>query len=246
MRYLILSDIHANIQALEAVLGEAAGRYDSVAFCGDYIGYGANPHEVLEWARREVAMHVRGNHDKSVEELKATEGYNPLATAAILWSIEALTQAEHEWLRALPGGPVWTDGFGLCHGSPADEDEYLIGSEDLLDIELALERPVCFYGHTHKQDGWRGQRGHWRRLPVPALSESESLLEIDPESIYLINPGSVGQPRDRDPRAAYALWDSDARLLTFKRVIYDVRAAQQRILESGLPEELAARLELGR
>jgi predicted phosphodiesterase len=246
MRYLILTDIHGNIDALEAVLRDALGRYDEVVCCGDLVGYGASPAEVIDWVRQEAAVVVRGNHDRAVWETGLKETFNHAAYAAIEWCLKQLSPADVEWLRQLPSGPVWPYDFGLAHGSPLDEDQYLIFAEDVIGLELEFQRKLLFFGHTHRQGGWIWQHQGVQPAPAPGLRETQRVLDVQPDVHYLINPGSVGQPRDRDPRAAYAVWDSQQRLLTLRRVIYDVRAAQKRILAAGLPQSLAERLASGR
>jgi diadenosine tetraphosphatase ApaH/serine/threonine PP2A family protein phosphatase len=246
MLRLIVSDIHSNLEALEAVLRDAAGCYDEIVCCGDLTGYGASPGEVIAWAREEVAVTVRGNHDRAVYDDSALSFFQADAAAAVRWTRSILSAGEVDWLRALPQGPLWRDGYGVAHGSPQDEDEYLAFNEDVEQIDRALMRPLCFIGHTHVQGGWIWERGGMLRPPVPGPGAKSRSMEIDPGYLYLINPGSVGQPRDRDPRAAYALWDDEDRLLSFRRVAYDLRSAQSRMLAEGLPEPLAERLSFGR
>ncbi len=246
MRRLILSDIHGNLEALEAVSNDARGRYDEVLCCGDIVGYGASPHEAIVWMQRSGASIVRGNHDRAAWEPGVRESFTPSARTAAAWCAQVLGEEDLAWLRALPPGPLWRDGFGLVHGSPDDEDAYLEYTTDLRGIDQLLQRRLCFLGHTHVQRGWQWQPGGIRLLPVPAPEESECVVELDPDSLFLINPGSVGQPRDYDPRAAYAIWDAAAASLTFRRVAYDIGSAQRRIMAAGLPESLALRLAIGR
>lgn len=249
MRRLILSDIHSNLEALEAVLHDAQGSYDEILCCGDFVGYCANPVEVIDWARESVSLMVRGNHDRGCAGVSAgadLADFNLPARVATFWTRSQIREEHAEWLQALPAGPVYGEEFQLCHGSPADEDEYLLSSSLVEPMDQFLLRPVCFVGHTHQQGGWSWQRGGLVPLSRPSLTEAQRVIDLDPDYLYLINPGSVGQPRDRDPRAAYALWDSEEHLLTLRRVKYDIRAAQSRILEAGLPELLAERLTQGR
>ena len=149
MRHLILTDIHGNIDALEAVLRDASGRYDEVVCCGDLVGYGASPAEVIEWVRQEAAYIVRGNHDRAVWEEGLKETFNLAAQAAIEWCLKAIHPADIEWLRQLPCGPLWPYDFGLAHGSPLDEDEYLAFVEDVVGLEQHFQRNLLFIGHTH-------------------------------------------------------------------------------------------------
>jgi diadenosine tetraphosphatase ApaH/serine/threonine PP2A family protein phosphatase len=246
MRHLILTDIHGNIDALEAVLRDASGHYDEVVCCGDLVGYGASPAEVIEWVRQEAAFVVRGNHDRAVWEDGLKDTFNRAAHAAIEWCLKKLDPADIEWLRQLPTGPVWPYDFGLAHGSPLDEDEYLAFAEDVIGLERVFERRLLFFGHTHVQGGWIWEREGVQPAPAPGPRERQRVLQVHADIHHLINPGSVGQPRDHDPRAAYAVWDSESRLLTLRRVVYDIRSAQNRILAAGLPASLAMRLANGR
>ena len=242
MRRLILSDIHGNVEALEAVARDARGRYDEVVCCGDIVGYGASPREAIAWVRASAARVVRGNHDRAVWEPSVKESFTSSARTAAEWCAQILSAQDLEWLRGLPAGPVWGDEFGLVHGSPADEDAYLEFITDVRGIGQLLERSLCFLGHTHVQGGWQWQPGGIRRLRVPSPEEFERVLDLEPDALYLINPGSVGQPRDHDPRAAYAIWDAAERLLSYRRVAYDIESAQRRIVAAGLPPSLALRL----
>lgn len=245
MRYLILSDIHANREALDAVLADAEGLYGRIVCCGDIVGYGADPKFVLEWFRNNATDIVRGNHDKACCGLDDLEWFNPAAKLSALWTMEELGEIEVEYLRALPKGPLLSNGFEVVHGSPLDEDEYLISIFDTAHVRPYLEADVTFFGHTHLQGGfsWRGPRMF--KLDRPGESETERVHQLEPAHVYLINPGSVGQPRDRDPRAAYALYASEERTVTFRRVEYDLASAQGKIRRAGLPEFLAERLGLG-
>ena len=246
MRYLVLSDIHSNWEALEAVVQDAAGRYEQALCCGDLVGYGADPNRVSEWAREHCAVVVRGNHDKASTGLEDPEWFNPVARAAALWTQDTLTPENREYIRALARGPVELDGFQLLHGAPFDEDEYVFALNEAEQAFGYLERRLAFFGHTHMQGGFIWSRTRIETLPrVPARS-TRQVAEIDPQCGYLVNPGSVGQPRDGDPRAGYALYDSEAQLLSWCRVSYDVESARKKILEAGLPPILADRLPMGR
>ena len=246
MRRLILSDIHGNLEALEAVSNDARGRYEEVVCCGDIVGYGASPSEAIAWIRQSGASIVRGNHDRAAWEPGVKDTFTPSARTAAAWCAEVLSEQDLAWLRDLPVGPIWRDDFGLVHGSPEDEDAYLEYTTDVRGIDRLLQRRVCFLGHTHVQGGWQWLPGCIRRVRVPSAWETQCVVELDPQTPYLINPGSVGQPRDNDPRAAYAVWDAAAASLTFRRVAYDIDSAQRRIVAAGLPESLALRLTLGR
>jgi diadenosine tetraphosphatase ApaH/serine/threonine PP2A family protein phosphatase len=245
MRRLIVSDIHANIEALNGVLKDAGGLYDEIVCCGDLVGYGASPAEVVDWARERVALIVRGNHDRVCAGLEDHGWFNSKAQAAASWTAGQLDRAQLDWLAALPAGPLLEESFVLAHGSPADEDAYLLDYEEVYPLSEMLLRPICFIGHTHFQGAWTWYKDNLYALQGPAANRGEMIHELRPTYQYLINPGSVGQPRDRDPRASYAIWDSDRRELQFRRTAYDVASAQKRIVDAGLPSFLAERLAIG-
>jgi predicted phosphodiesterase len=246
VRYLVVSDLHANRQALEAVARESAGRYDRALCCGDLIGYCADPNPVIEWVRDNCSAVVRGNHDRASTGQEDLEWFNPVARQAALWTQQALTPENTEYVRALAKGPLDIEGFQLAHGSPHDEDEYVIGADEASQAFEYLECRLAFFGHTHLQGGFIWNRSRVETISRVSLRCRRELLEIDPACAYLINPGSVGQPRDGDPRAAYAIYDSDAAMVAYYRVEYDIEAAQKSIRASGLPAILADRLSAGR
>lgn len=246
MRYLILSDLHANWEALDAVLHDAAGRYDQVLCCGDVIGYGADPNAVVDWVRAHCSVTVRGNHDKASVGLDDLEWFNPVAKNAAFWTQRTLTPENADWVRALPTGPVDVEDFQLLHGSPTDEDEYVIAANEAGQAFGYLQRRIAFFGHTHVQGGFIWNHSRVETIPRLGARSERQVLEIDPDCAYLLNPGSVGQPRDGDPRAAYAVFDSAARMIAYFRTPYDIAAAQRKIRDAGLPDVLADRLSLGR
>jgi predicted phosphodiesterase len=245
VRYLILSDIHANWQALEAVLEHAAGKYDCVLCCGDLVGYGADPNRVIDWSRENVQGIVRGNHDKGCAGLDDLDWFNNAARSSARWTQAVLSEANLEYLERLPRGPLALDGFSLVHGSPLDEDEYVLSDADVAGVSGYLEAPLYFFGHTHMQRGFRLSHPSVWYLGHVGQDQERRRFELEPRYAYLINPGSVGQPRDRDPRAAYAIYDSESRVVTLCRSRYDIPGAQARILQAGLPAHLADRLALG-
>lgn len=244
MPYLILSDLHANREALEAVLRDASGRYDRILCLGDVVGYGADPNHAVEWVRANAAAVIRGNHDRICVDDDSIEDYNYAAQASAQWTRGALTTENSAYLRNLARGPLRIDGFDLCHGSPLDEDEYLIDPGDVAPLRQELDARLTFFGHTHLQGGFLIARGGIKRFTPGSLREGE-VLEIGPDHYYLINPGSVGQPRDLDPRAAYAIYSPDQRAIEFHRVGYDIDSAAGKILDAKLPPVLAARLYEG-
>ena len=236
MRYLIISDIHANWQALEAVLAAAAGQYEQILCCGDLVGYGAHPNRVVEWARSAVAVLIRGNHDRACAFEEDLEWFNPVARTSTLWTRSVLTAPNRLWLRELAQGPRGVGDFQLIHGSPRDEDEYVISLEEFRDAFGHLEARVAFFGHSHVQCACSWFGGRYRMLGP------ESTFVTGGSAAWLINPGAVGQPRDRDPRAAYALFDSASGEVRLMRTKYDVEAARRAILQAGLPPRLGDRL----
>ncbi len=245
MRYLILSDIHANWEGLEAALEHAAGKYDKVLCCGDLIGYGADPNPVIEWVRTHAAGVVRGNHDKASVGLDDLEWFNPVARAAAVWTQHELTLENAEYVRNLPRGPLTFEGFQMVHGSPLDEDEYVVTERDVEQLAPYLDSEVSFFGHTHLQGGFQCHRNGVVAFGGVDDDAQDRAVELETDVSYLINPGSVGQPRDGDWRAAYAVYQPETRLVTLYRAEYDVASAQKKILKAGLPELLAARLEAG-
>jgi predicted phosphodiesterase len=238
MRYLIVSDLHANWEALQAVIEDAAELYDKIACCGDVVGYGADPDLVTEWVRANVSAIVRGNHDKACAGLEDLEWFNPAARASALWTQSVADPGNLEYLRRLARGPENCNGFQLIHGSPVDEDEYLLTDREVNDIAPYLDTEVTFFGHTHVHTGFLCHRNGVKVLQQEAIERENDVR-------YLINPGSVGQPRDNDPRAAYVLHDTELKTIEFRRVAYDVERAQKKILQAGLPDLLARRLATG-
>ena len=246
MRYLILSDLHANWHALEAVVRAAEGQYDQALCCGDLVGYGADPNPVAEWVRAHCTVVVRGNHDRSCTGLDGLEWFNPVARQAALWTQQKLTEENAGYIRALPKGPLLVGNFELVHGAPYDEDEYVMASGEAAEAFGYLERRVVFFGHTHVQGGFIWNHSRVESIPRTLPGSDTQAMIVDSECAYLINPGSVGQPRDGDPRAASLLYDSDSQVVTFCRTDYDVEAAQRQIYEAELPPILADRLSVGR
>src|SRR5437588_1330344 len=251
MRRLLLSDIHANLEALDATVG-AAPAFDAVVNLGDIVGYGASPNEVVERSRELGKTFVRGNHDKAATGVMNLEDFNPMAASAALWTRNELTPENLNWLRALPHGPVPLPDFPdvqLVHGSPNDEDEYVVSLGDALAPLITLTMPLTFFGHTHLQGGFfaNGSSADGFRPEYKSVGQAESVaLQLKNSARYLINPGSVGQPRDGDWRAAYALFDTEAQVVHFHRTPSNLKSAQDRIFDARLPARLATRLAAGR
>jgi diadenosine tetraphosphatase ApaH/serine/threonine PP2A family protein phosphatase len=246
-----MSDIHSNLEALEACLA-AAPAYDLAVNLGDIVGYGASPNEVIERSRGLGKFFVRGNHDKAVCGLLDIKDFNPVAALASYWTRQQLASENLEWLRSLPQGPVKIEGLPgvqFVHGSPVDEDEYVVTAGDAVAPLMAAPTTVTFLGHTHLQGSFTLNGDHVDAIhpayrTVGQVESSEFPLQAGLR--YLVNPGSVGQPRDGDWRAGFALFDSDARRVAFYRVPYNLKSAQDRILATDLPRRLATRLAAGR
>ena len=246
MRYLIVSDIHANLDAFEAVLAHAAGRWDRALVLGDLVGYGAEPGEVIDRVLSlDPEVVIRGNHDKAACGIDDGSQFNTVARAAAVWTGEQLPPDKLAYLRALPMGPVEIDAVAeICHGAPFDEDHYIFDGHDARMAFDAATRPLCLYGHTHLPAIFRRLDDHYEGgIPDP---DREVIVPLQRGVQYLVNVGSIGQPRDGDPRAGYGILDADARQLRLYRVPYRVEDAQRKIIAAGLPVSLAHRLALGR
>lgn len=246
MRYLVLSDIHANLEAIETVLDHAEGAWDRSLVLGDLVGYGADPAAVIARVRAlEPAAIIRGNHDKVACGLDDAREFNNVARIAAAWTAAQLSTEDREYLRALPQGPAEIDDrVEICHGAPFDEDHYIFDAGDARRALAAASRALCLFGHTHLPVVFRRVDDAFSGgTPNP---DAETVVKLQRGVRYLINPGSVGQPRDGDARAAYAILDDEAQELTMIRVRYPVEDAQAKILSAGLPPSLANRLALGR
>jgi len=246
MRYLILSDIHANMDAFDAVLTHAADAWDRVLVLGDLVGYGAEPNAVVDRVRTLAPDAViRGNHDKAASGLDDGSGFNHVARMAALWTGLQLTPENHAYVRALPMGPVQVDALTeICHGTPFDEDHYVFDGNDAMLALQSAQRPLCLFGHTHLPAQFKIVDERFEGAPL--YPDRDHTIPLQRGVRYLINVGSIGQPRDGDPRAAYGILDDEARELRAFRVPYPVERAQQKILAAGLPASLANRLALGR
>jgi diadenosine tetraphosphatase ApaH/serine/threonine PP2A family protein phosphatase len=240
VRYAILSDIHGNLDALQAVLADAAPRADAVICLGDIVGYGPEPEPCLElMAERAVAL-VAGNHEHGVAGLLELDWFNPYARAAVEWTQARLDDDHRRYLRELPL-TAGLDEATLVHASPREPEEweYLVSAEDGFAAFAGFSTRLCFVGHSHRPAVW--SLGSWGPEFLPGGYD----VAIDAGRRYIVNVGSVGQPRDRDARAAYTIWDADSRRITGRRVNYDVAAVRRKIVQSGLPAFLADRLAVG-
>jgi predicted phosphodiesterase len=252
VRILVISDIHANLEALNACLA-AAPEYDLVFNLGDIIGYGANPNEVVDKSQTLGGLYVRGNHDRASVGLTELKHFNYVAAQAALWTQHELTRENRDWIAALPAGPLGWESLPnvlAVHGAPTDEDEYILSEGQAAEQFNASLGSVTFFGHSHQQGAFEflpdGSTGVVRPEYDGRDSAGTFEITLEPNRRYLINPGSIGQPRDGDWRAAFAIYDSDSRKLVFYRVPYDVEVAMEKIMDAGLPERLALRLRQGR
>jgi predicted phosphodiesterase len=246
MRYLVLSDIHSNLEAFEAVMAHVRRkRWDKAVCLGDVVGYAANPNQTVDGLRAlKPLAAIRGNHDKVCSGVEQGEMFNRIAFEAAMWTRQKLTHGNLSWLKTLPEGPLVVDGrFAISHGTPVDEDAYIFGEIEALNVFRQTEFPLCFFGHSH--------------FPVIFSLSAEAVttvLTIAPAfryrlkkgMRYLINPGSVGQPRDGNAQASYAIYDSRRSVVTIYRVPYKLSCAQEKIIKAGLPRPLADRLAIGR
>jgi predicted phosphodiesterase len=247
MRLLVFGDVHANATALEAALQACVGRWDRAVCLGDIVGYGPDPNEVVERVRPLVSAIVRGNHDKAACGISDLEDFNPVARAAAEWTRGQLLPENMRYLRSLPVGPLETEGLILVHGSVEDEDEYVFAGDQALGGLLGSPRSVTFFGHTHIQGGFSYDGERIERVDVaPKSGANLGIISLERKTRYLLNPGSVGQPRDGDPRAAFAIADLEKRKVEFWRTPYDVSAVQGRMERVGAAEALVLRLAFGR
>lgn len=245
MRLAIISDIHSNLEALQSVLPLIADEgVDAILNLGDIVGYNASPNECLELLHEKPVISLAGNHDLALLEVNRAENFNIIAYQALLWSREQVRPEYLDFFRSLP---ITREGKGFiaCHGTPTSTDAYISfhfqGKRVFNYLRQLPQLRVCFFGHTHRRALWyRDIRGKIALQPIRPYK-----MRLDGNCLYLINPGSVGQPRDGNPQAAYAIFDDEDFSIHFKSAPYDVKTAQHRILKAGLPEFLAERLAQG-
>jgi predicted phosphodiesterase len=247
MRFLILSDIHANATALDASLAAVEGRWERVFCLGDLVDYGPDPNEVTERVKALDPVIIRGNHDKAVAGLTDLEDFNPVAQIAAKWTREQLRPETLAYISQLPVGPASVEDVTLIHGSYHDEDEYVFVPGQAMGGLLDSPTEITFFGHTHYQGGFSYRAGHIGVIQLrPEPGPNFAALRLEAGTRYLLNPGSIGQPRDGDPRAAFAIADLDHRVIEFWRVPYDIAAVQDRMRDAGLPSPLVERIGAGR
>lgn len=245
MRALVVSDLHANAEALRAVFARVRRKkFDAVICLGDFVGYGAQPNKVLDTMRtlKSRKVYIRGNHDRVASGLSDANGFNQAAKASALWTRERLSAPNRRFLRELTAGPVTHNEVLICHGSPYDEDEYVFNVHHAAQVLALYPAPFILFGHTHLPAVFSIDAD----MNVSGFAVREdATVRLEPHLRYLINPGSVGQPRDRNPHSSFVLLDTVRRSVQFFRVEYDVRKTQESILKAGLPEILATRLSYG-
>jgi len=246
MRLAVIADIHSNLEALEAVLArlETAG-VEAILNLGDLVGYNASPNECLELLLSHQVLSLAGNHDLAVVEPERAQHFNIIAYQAVRWCREQLRPEYLEYLGHLPLTREIGPALLACHGSPESPDTYIAyhfqGKRALTILKNSPALKICFFGHTHRRALWyRDIRG---KVALQEILRPQVTLAS--EGHYLINPGSVGQPRDSNPEAAYAIFDDAEFSVHFKSVPYDIAGAQRRILAAGLPPYLAERLSRG-
>ena len=240
MRSAVISDIHGNFEALEAVMKDIGGRgIDNIYCAGDVVGYGASPNECVEVVSSECKGSVAGNHDLAAVGSADYSRFRESARIALEWTAEKLEYSAKKWISRLPMELVFGDAR-MVHASPKAPEswEYVKSTLTLGAQFRSFNEKICFVGHSHVPATWTDAGEEL----TPDFGEEFSL---EPDLRYIVNAGSVGQPRDRDPRACYVIYDDDAGLLLFRRVEYDVEASANKILEAGLPDYLASRLYIG-
>ena len=242
MHYLIVSDIHANLVALQAVLADASG-FDEIWCLGDLVGYGPNPNECIERIQEFPHVSLAGNHDWAALGKLDIKNFNMDARAATIWTQTELSSASHEYLNALPTH-LERDGFSMAHASPREPVwEYVLDANAAYANFAHFSTPYCLVGHTHIPLIFE-LNNHRQRCEtmIPPLNGHLDLADRR----MIINPGSVGQPRDGDPWASYAMLDTDNMTWEFRRVPYAVEITQERMRARGLPRRLVDRLQIGR
>lgn len=244
MRYAIISDIHSNLEALSAFFEKADGLgADDVICLGDIVGYNANPNECVELIRKRGVRCVIGNHDSRAAGVEEPDTFSYLAAESVLWTRGVLTGENKAFLAGLPRSLYVDNKFLAVHGWINDTDRYIMGGGDALEnFKLLKEHKknarLSFFGHTHVAISYVETGGS-------VVINVDDTLKVGKDSAYLVNPGAIGQPRDRDPRASFALYDTKKSIITLHRIDYDIHATAEKIMAAGLPSRLAERLKLG-
>jgi predicted phosphodiesterase len=247
MRIAVIADIHSNLEAFRAVLDDLAQEsLSAIVNLGDLVGYNANPGECVDLAKEHQLISIQGNHDRAAVQPRFAENFNLLAHQAVLWSASALNSEQKGFLGSLPPILLLWDNYLIFHGSPDDLEAYIFYPFQARKAFAHMRKKmpgvnVAFFGHTHHCAVWRRDiRGTVESLPIP-----EASMALDQEEMYLINPGSVGQPRQRHWEASYLIFTTEPPAVEFRSVPYDLHTAQAKIREARLPDYLADRLAVG-
>ncbi|MEN8222343.1 MAG: metallophosphoesterase family protein [Acidobacteriota bacterium] len=244
MRYLIFSDIHSNLEAFEKLLSlKITKSVDKFLFLGDLVGYGADPNDTISIFRgMKNTFSIRGNHDKVISNLESSSLFNPVAAFSAEWSKVKLSEENRAFLKGMKKGPMIVDHFlTMCHGSTFDEDYYVFSVFEAVESLKFMKTSIGFFGHTHFPVIYFQRNNKLNAIPL----NSDKKIKLDPNTRYLINPGSIGQPRDKNPRSSFIVYDSNKREIIFSRFEYNIKKTQKKIRAAGLPELLASRLESG-
>jgi predicted phosphodiesterase len=255
VRYAILSDIHGNLEALTAVLADVDARGADQLIClGDIVGYGPSPNECCDLLRGRSCLAIAGNHDEAAVAEGAADGFNALAAQAILWTRTVLTAENRAYLDRLPR-ELSFESFAVVHGAPESHFDYILGVRDAQAAFERVHKPVTFFGHTHVAEVFFQEtaQAHGERRASPAGPQPTfhqrlvrgGRIQVSPRFRYLVNPGSVGQPRDGNPAAAFAYFDDETGVIELVRVTYDVDGVRARMADVHLPPQLGQRLSLG-
>lgn len=242
MQIAIIADLHANLEATLAVFREIDKRKpDKIVCLGDLTGYNANPNEVVDIIREREIPCIMGNHDAAVCGIEDPWFFRAAAKQVIEWQVDEIRDDNRRWLAMCPEQVVFRSTCLGVHGSPSSRDDYII---DWLDAMRQLEYlngrdvTICFFGHSHRPSFF-SEKGN-------TTVSNSNIRQFQPANRYFVNPGAVGQPRDRDPRAAFGIFDTDKMTFEFCRTEYDIDTCQRKILAAGLPLELARRLAVGK
>lgn len=245
VRYAVISDIHANLEAFQKTLEDIDSQnVDEIICLGDIVGYYPNPNECVELCKKRHIQCIRGNHDDAVTGICGIEDFNPVAQEALIWTSRHLDRANKEWLLHLPEHLVIEEKILAVHGSPWHPYAYIFSAQEAAHAFTFLQTnypqiQVCFYGHTHQKALY-----YTKESSVEEVEKNRKYI-LGNKGLYLINPGSVGQPRDGSPGAFYAIYDSQTREIEFRHLTYDLTLTQRKVIEVGLPYMLAERLNLG-
>jgi predicted phosphodiesterase len=244
MKYIIFSDIHSNLEAFGKFLTlKRVETSDKLLFLGDLVGYGSNPDEVINLFKKlKNTYSVRGNHDKVVAEIESSSFFNPVAAFSAEWNKNQITESNKKFLKNLKKGPIIVDHFiTICHGSTFDEDYYVFSIFEAKESFRFMTTSIGFFGHTHFPIIYLLRNGKIDTVPLTKNTK----IKLDPNTKYLINPGSIGQPRDKNPNSSFIILDSSKKEIIFQRYTYNIKKTQKKIRDAGLPEMLANRLETG-